>query len=279
MEAYLAPTQPTQVNKITTSCEICCGPHDTQYCMDDSEQAYVYYASSRANKMGGKRFTLNQRPRNFNDAANSWKEKPNFNWARSQTFTNPQNRSISIHSSSYQMKLEKALLDFDSHHKKRISHLETQLEPQQDDMIGKINLLWKTVSEKLNNVSIPENARNFMAPKSIASINHAEREELRKKGIKSLSKLLSPKYLSPAGKEEVNEQAMKESEMKADLKIDEVSKEEEGEFLIDEEVEEILEEEKDNEDDENLNSFPTMEELTHREWLLNNPRPPWVRAR
>ncbi|GJZ95220.1 hypothetical protein Tco_0667423 [Tanacetum coccineum] len=29
MEAHLAPIQPTQVNKITTSCEICSGPHDT----------------------------------------------------------------------------------------------------------------------------------------------------------------------------------------------------------------------------------------------------------
>ncbi|GJX65487.1 hypothetical protein Tco_0299830 [Tanacetum coccineum] len=29
MEAHLAPTQPTQVNKITTSCEICSGPHDS----------------------------------------------------------------------------------------------------------------------------------------------------------------------------------------------------------------------------------------------------------
>ncbi|GJS57942.1 hypothetical protein Tco_0652726 [Tanacetum coccineum] len=29
MEAHLAPTQPTQVNKVTTSCEICSGPHDT----------------------------------------------------------------------------------------------------------------------------------------------------------------------------------------------------------------------------------------------------------
>ncbi|GJT59859.1 hypothetical protein Tco_1003392 [Tanacetum coccineum] len=29
MEAHLAPTQPTQVNKITTLCEICSGPHDT----------------------------------------------------------------------------------------------------------------------------------------------------------------------------------------------------------------------------------------------------------
>ncbi|GKD74321.1 MAK10-like protein [Tanacetum coccineum] len=35
MEAHLALTQPTQVNKITTSCEICSGPHDTQYCMED----------------------------------------------------------------------------------------------------------------------------------------------------------------------------------------------------------------------------------------------------
>ncbi|GJS35467.1 hypothetical protein Tco_0533849 [Tanacetum coccineum] len=41
MEAHLAPTQPTQVNKITTSCEICSGPHNTQYCMEDPEQALL----------------------------------------------------------------------------------------------------------------------------------------------------------------------------------------------------------------------------------------------
>ncbi|GJR10428.1 hypothetical protein Tco_0793080 [Tanacetum coccineum] len=29
METHLALTQPTQVNKITTPCEICSGPHDT----------------------------------------------------------------------------------------------------------------------------------------------------------------------------------------------------------------------------------------------------------
>nr|GEV40457.1 MAK10-like protein [Tanacetum cinerariifolium] len=53
MEAHLAPTQPTQLNKITTSCEICCGPYDTQYCMEDPEQAFVEYASSRTDKAGG----------------------------------------------------------------------------------------------------------------------------------------------------------------------------------------------------------------------------------
>ncbi|GJR16159.1 hypothetical protein Tco_0798811 [Tanacetum coccineum] len=41
MEAHLAPTQPTQVNKITTSCEICSGPHDTQYCMEDPETTFL----------------------------------------------------------------------------------------------------------------------------------------------------------------------------------------------------------------------------------------------
>ncbi|GJZ65018.1 hypothetical protein Tco_0621714 [Tanacetum coccineum] len=45
MEAHLALTQPTQVNKITTSCEICSGPHDTQYCMENPEQAFIDYAS------------------------------------------------------------------------------------------------------------------------------------------------------------------------------------------------------------------------------------------
>ncbi|GJU94452.1 hypothetical protein Tco_1319208 [Tanacetum coccineum] len=53
MEAHLALTQPTQVNKITTLYEICSGPRDTQYCMEDPEQAFVEYASSRTDKAGG----------------------------------------------------------------------------------------------------------------------------------------------------------------------------------------------------------------------------------
>ncbi|GJU78187.1 MAK10-like protein [Tanacetum coccineum] len=53
MEAHLALTQPTQVNKVTSPCEICSGPYDTQYCMEDPEQAFVEYASSRTDKAGG----------------------------------------------------------------------------------------------------------------------------------------------------------------------------------------------------------------------------------
>ncbi|GJW94393.1 hypothetical protein Tco_0174065 [Tanacetum coccineum] len=127
MEAHLAPMQPTQVNKITTSCEICSGPHDTQYCMEDPEQAFVDYASSRTDGTGSRQFTMNQGPRNFNEAANTWKGKPNFNWAHAKTFTSPRNGSFSTYSSSYQTKLEKALIDFDSHQEKRLFSLRTQL--------------------------------------------------------------------------------------------------------------------------------------------------------
>ncbi|GJY26125.1 MAK10-like protein [Tanacetum coccineum] len=54
MEAYLAPKQLVQVNKITSSCEICSGPHDTQYCMENPEQAFIDYTSSRTDEAGGK---------------------------------------------------------------------------------------------------------------------------------------------------------------------------------------------------------------------------------
>ncbi|GJV54114.1 hypothetical protein Tco_1449855 [Tanacetum coccineum] len=53
IEAHLAPMQPTQVNKITSSCKICSGPHDTQYCMKNPKQAFVEYASSRTDEARG----------------------------------------------------------------------------------------------------------------------------------------------------------------------------------------------------------------------------------
>ncbi|GJY99265.1 hypothetical protein Tco_0516695 [Tanacetum coccineum] len=53
MEAHLAPKSSVQVNKITSSCEICSGPYDTQYCMENLEQAFVDYASSRTDEARG----------------------------------------------------------------------------------------------------------------------------------------------------------------------------------------------------------------------------------
>ncbi|GKD46418.1 hypothetical protein Tco_1271063 [Tanacetum coccineum] len=95
--------------------------------MENPEQAFVDFASSRTDETGSRQFTMNQGPRSFNEAANAWKRKPNFNWAYTQTFTSPWNGSFSTHSSNYQTKLEKALIDFDPHQEKRLSSLRTQL--------------------------------------------------------------------------------------------------------------------------------------------------------
>ncbi|GKB89506.1 MAK10-like protein [Tanacetum coccineum] len=61
--------------------------------------------------------------------------------------------------------------------------------------------------------------------------------------------------------------------------VKEVMEEDKSKVETDWEVEEILEEEEEDEDGEYFNSFPTMEELTHHNWLLRNPRPLWVKAR
>ncbi|GKB95536.1 hypothetical protein Tco_0981673, partial [Tanacetum coccineum] len=65
MEAHLALTQPTQVNKITTSCEIYNGPQDTQYCLEDPEQAFVEYTSSRIDEAGCKWYTFKPKQNNL----------------------------------------------------------------------------------------------------------------------------------------------------------------------------------------------------------------------
>ncbi|GJW51080.1 hypothetical protein Tco_0092431, partial [Tanacetum coccineum] len=65
MEAHLAPKPPVQVNKITSSCEICSGPHDTQYCMENPKQAFVDYTSTRIDEVGGKWFTFKPEQKNL----------------------------------------------------------------------------------------------------------------------------------------------------------------------------------------------------------------------
>ncbi|GKE87006.1 hypothetical protein Tco_1564481 [Tanacetum coccineum] len=44
--------QDVPINKITSSCEIFSGPHDTQYCMENAEQAFVEYAFVRTDEAG-----------------------------------------------------------------------------------------------------------------------------------------------------------------------------------------------------------------------------------
>ncbi|GKC17236.1 hypothetical protein Tco_1014018 [Tanacetum coccineum] len=185
MEAHLAPNQPIQVNKIASSCEICSGPRESQY-LEYLKQAFVDYVSSRSNEVIGKPFANNQGPRNFNEATNAWNDNPNFNWEGTQTFESPQKGSFSTYSSNtpygpldYQTNLERVLNDFDSHQEKWLSILGTQFKQQQDDVINKINTLWKIVSERLDNIPTHGVTNDNVTHVNIVSCDHLEREQDR----------------------------------------------------------------------------------------------------
>ncbi|GJW23152.1 hypothetical protein Tco_0033774 [Tanacetum coccineum] len=79
MESHLAPKPPVQVNKINSSCEICSGLYDTQYCMENTEQDFVDYASSRTDEAGGTWYTFKPEQNNLGDTYDpSWKSDPNL---------------------------------------------------------------------------------------------------------------------------------------------------------------------------------------------------------
>nr|GEV58708.1 MAK10-like protein [Tanacetum cinerariifolium] len=67
---HLAPKSPVQANKIASSCEICSGIHDTQYWMENLDQAFVEYASTRIDKAGGKWYTFKPEQNNLGDTYN-----------------------------------------------------------------------------------------------------------------------------------------------------------------------------------------------------------------
>ncbi|GJT22960.1 hypothetical protein Tco_0892897 [Tanacetum coccineum] len=78
-KAHLAPKPSVKVNNISSSCEICGGPHDTQCCMENPEQAFVDYASSRRDEARGKWFTFKPEKNTLGDTYNpSWKSQPNL---------------------------------------------------------------------------------------------------------------------------------------------------------------------------------------------------------
>nr|GEW51155.1 MAK10-like protein [Tanacetum cinerariifolium] len=79
MEANIAPKSSIQVNKITSLCEIRSSPHNTQYCMENPKQAFVNYASSCIDEVGGKWYTFKPEQNNLGNTYNlSWKGHPNI---------------------------------------------------------------------------------------------------------------------------------------------------------------------------------------------------------
>ncbi|GJR76808.1 hypothetical protein Tco_0089173 [Tanacetum coccineum] len=166
MEAHIAPTQPTQVNKITTSCEICSSPHDTQYCMEDPEQAFSEYASSRTNEAGGKWYTFKPEQNNLGDTYNpSWRSHPNLRWRQPQNsqnnFSNPPNRfqpNGSIPNRSFnnrpqnfnnQSNIEGLVSEFMASQDARLSKFEADFKRQQGEMTNKIDTVLKAITDQI----------------------------------------------------------------------------------------------------------------------------------
>nr|GEW19638.1 hypothetical protein [Tanacetum cinerariifolium] len=122
MEAHLAPKPPVQVNKITSSCEICSGPRDTQYCMENPEQAFVDYAFSRTNKARGKWYTFKPEQNNLGETyITSCKSHPNL-------------RLVSNFMASQDARLSKFEADFKQQQSKMTNKIDTFLKAIIDRM-------------------------------------------------------------------------------------------------------------------------------------------------
>ncbi|GJS92707.1 hypothetical protein Tco_0799675 [Tanacetum coccineum] len=121
MEAHIAPMQSTQVNKITSSCEICSGPHDIQCYMEDPKQAFVEYASLCTDKPGGKWYTFKPEQNNFGDTYNpSSKSHPNL-----------RRIGVQLHGIS------------------RLSKFEADFKQQQSEMTNKIDVVLKAITNRM----------------------------------------------------------------------------------------------------------------------------------
>ncbi|GKC67923.1 MAK10-like protein, partial [Tanacetum coccineum] len=166
MEAHFPPTQHTQVNKVTNSCEICSGSHDTRYCIKDLEQAFVEYASSRTDKGGGKWYTFKPEQNNLGNTYNpSWTSYPNLRWRQPQNsqnnFSNPPNRfqpNGSIPNRSFnnrpqsfnnQSSLEGLVSNFMASQDARLSKFKAGFKQQQSEMTNKIDTVLKAIADRI----------------------------------------------------------------------------------------------------------------------------------
>ncbi|GKC10112.1 hypothetical protein Tco_1001722 [Tanacetum coccineum] len=200
MEAHLALTQPTQVTKIITSCEICSGPHDTHFCMEDPKQAFVEYASSRTDEAGGKWYTFKPEQNNLGDTYNpSWRSHPNLRWRQPQNsqnnFSNPPNRfqpkglipncSFNNNPRSFnnQSDLEVLVSNFMTSQDARLSKFEANFKQQQSEMTNKIDTVLKAITDRITGTLPRDMVKNpkLTPSQSIpsnksASYNNGEKE-------------------------------------------------------------------------------------------------------
>ncbi|GJS85807.1 MAK10-like protein [Tanacetum coccineum] len=202
MEAHRAPRSHVQVNKIASSCEICSGPNDTQYCMENHEQAFVEYASSRTDEAGGKWYTFKPEQNNLGDTYNSsWKSHPNLRLSKFEADFKQQQGEMTNKIDTFLKAINDRMtraLPSDTVKNPKLNVNSTSLvlsslsypieDPQCSSHIhNSINAI-KMCSKQTNKFQKDQ--------PQVKTITVNENETPQGKGIKSPSNLLSPKYQS-----------------------------------------------------------------------------------
>ncbi|GJR66351.1 MAK10-like protein [Tanacetum coccineum] len=134
--------------------------------MEDPEQAFVEYASSRTDEAGGKWYTFKPEQNNLGDTYNpSWRSHPNLRWRQPQNsqnnFSNPPirfqpngsipNRSFNNNPRSFnnQSNLEGLVSNFMASQDARLSKFEANFKQQQSEMTNKINTMLKAITDRI----------------------------------------------------------------------------------------------------------------------------------
>ncbi|GJX20943.1 MAK10-like protein [Tanacetum coccineum] len=159
MGAHLSQSKPVQVNKIAFLFKIYSDPHDTQYCMEDPERAFIEYASTRTDEAGNKWYTFKPEE---NSIGPSWKSHPNLRWRQPQNaqnnFSNTPNRFQSSGSypnqpfnntsqGSNQSNLEGKLANFMTSQDAKTSWFEADFKQYQSEDQLQVNTLTASENE------------------------------------------------------------------------------------------------------------------------------------
>lgn len=167
MKSYEAPKPSSQVNKITSSCELCSGPHDARDCMELPEQAFVDYASLRTDRAGDKWYTFKPEPNPYCDSYYpSWRNHLNLRWKENQNMPQnnssnppnryqsngpPPNRSFNNNpSNNYGStnNFEALMSKFKASQEARLAKFEADFKHKQSEMTNKIDTLLKVLNDR-----------------------------------------------------------------------------------------------------------------------------------
>ncbi|GKC67684.1 hypothetical protein Tco_1100282 [Tanacetum coccineum] len=141
-------------------------PHDTQYCMEDPEQAFVEYTSLHTDEVGGKGYTFKPEQNNLGDTYNpSWRSHPNLRWRQPQNSQNKfsnlpnrfqsngliPNRSFNNRPQNFnkQTNIEGLVSKFLASQEARLSKFEVDFKQQQSEMTNKIDTVLMAITDQI----------------------------------------------------------------------------------------------------------------------------------